>query len=165
MYLSNIVLCCVSLLAQIPEMFAECRETEVVLGPVIQAGLDALKSAERPGKLFIFHASLPSREAPGKLKARDDRKLIGTEKEKVLIINYLLHFCNISSHFIYIILHYYLFVLCISMCCTLYSNYCCLKFHFTLNWVKIVLQPVVVWTCICFQTRMLIFLPLRRCQD
>lgn len=70
-------------MAQIPEMAADCRETEVVLGPVIQAGLDALKSAERPGKLFLFHASLPSREAPGKLKARDDRKVIGTEKEKV----------------------------------------------------------------------------------
>lgn len=72
-----------SLLSQIPEMFSECRETDVVLGPVIQAGLDALKAAERPGKLFIFHASLPSREAPGKLRARDDRKLIGTDKEKV----------------------------------------------------------------------------------
>lgn len=75
-----------SLMAQIPEMAADCRETEVVLGPVIQAGLDALKSAERPGKLFLFHASLPSREAPGKLKARDDRKVIGTEKEKQLLL-------------------------------------------------------------------------------
>jgi len=54
-----------------------------VLGPVIQAGLDALKSAGRAGKLFIFHSSLPSSEAPGKLKGRDDRNLLGTEKEKV----------------------------------------------------------------------------------
>lgn len=72
-----------SLLSQIPEMFAESRETEMVLGPVIQAGLDALKSADRSGKLYIFHTSLPIAEAPGKLKNRDDRKLLGTEKEKV----------------------------------------------------------------------------------
>lgn len=35
------VLC--SLLDQIPEMFADTRETETVFGPVIQAGLEALK--------------------------------------------------------------------------------------------------------------------------
>lgn len=64
-------------------MFTESQETEVVLGPVIQAGLDALKSSERSGKLIIFHSSLPKAEAPGKLKDRDDRKLLGTDKEKV----------------------------------------------------------------------------------
>ena len=64
-------------------MFADSRETEIVLGPVIQAGLDALRSAECPGKLYVFHSSLPMAEAPGKLKNRDDRKLLGTEKEKV----------------------------------------------------------------------------------
>ena len=65
-------------------MFADCRETEVVLGPVMQAGLDALRSSERTGKLIIFHSSLPIAEAPGKLKNRDDRKLLGTDKEKVI---------------------------------------------------------------------------------
>ncbi|XP_053392421.1 protein transport protein Sec24C-like [Mercenaria mercenaria] len=74
-----------SLLAQIPQMFCESRETEVVLGPVIQAGLDALKSADRAGKLYIFHTSLPIGEAPGKLKNRDDRKLLGTDKEKTIL--------------------------------------------------------------------------------
>ncbi|CAH1795236.1 unnamed protein product [Owenia fusiformis] len=74
-----------SLLEQIPQMFAESRETEIVLGPVIQAGLDALKSADCAGKLFIFHSSLPIGEAPGKLKNRDDRKLLGSEKEKTLL--------------------------------------------------------------------------------
>ncbi|OWF45631.1 protein transport protein Sec24C-like isoform X2 [Mizuhopecten yessoensis] len=74
-----------SLLAQIPVMFAESRETETVLGPVIQAGLDALKSADRSGKLYIFHSSLPIAEAPGKLKNRDDRKLLGTDKEKTIL--------------------------------------------------------------------------------
>ena len=70
-------------------MFSEARETEIVLGPVIQAGLDALVSAERAGKLFIFHSSLPVAEAPGKLKNRDDRKLLGTDKEKVGIYSFL----------------------------------------------------------------------------
>ncbi|KAH9523049.1 Protein transport protein Sec24C [Bulinus truncatus] len=32
------------LLAQIPQLFSDSKETELVLGPVIQAGLDALKS-------------------------------------------------------------------------------------------------------------------------
>lgn len=32
-----------SLLEQIPQMFADTRETDVVLGPVITAGLEALK--------------------------------------------------------------------------------------------------------------------------
>ena len=76
-----------SLLEQIPKMYAETRDTEIVLGPVIQAGLDALRSSERCGKLFIFHSSLPVAEAPGKLKNRDDRKLLGTDKEKVPISN------------------------------------------------------------------------------
>lgn len=74
-----------SLLAQIPQLFGDCKETETVLGPVIQAGLDALKSSERCGRLYIFHTSLPTAEAPGKLKNRDDRKLLGTEKEKTIL--------------------------------------------------------------------------------
>ncbi len=40
-----------SLLDQIPEMFADTRETETVFGPVIQAGLEALK-------VFDFSASV-----------------------------------------------------------------------------------------------------------
>lgn len=73
-----------SLLEQIPEMFGDTRETETVFGPVIQAGLEALKAAECAGKLFIFHSTLPLAEAPGKLKNRDDKKLINTDKEKTL---------------------------------------------------------------------------------
>uniref|UniRef100_A0A8C7X3I3 SEC24 homolog C, COPII coat complex component n=1 Tax=Oryzias sinensis TaxID=183150 RepID=A0A8C7X3I3_9TELE len=65
-----------SLLDQIPEMFADTRETETVFGPVIQAGLEALKAADCAGKLFVFHTSLPIAEAPGKLKNREDKKLI-----------------------------------------------------------------------------------------
>ena len=36
-----------SLLEQIPVMFGDTRETEAILGPVIQAGLDALKVLHR----------------------------------------------------------------------------------------------------------------------
>lgn len=41
------------------------------------------QAAECAGKLFVFHSTLPIAEAPGKLKSRDDRKLLGTDKEKV----------------------------------------------------------------------------------
>ncbi|XP_066303668.1 protein transport protein Sec24C-like isoform X4 [Branchiostoma lanceolatum] len=73
-----------SLLEQIPQMFSDTRETEICLGPVVQAGLEALKAADCAGKLFVFQTSLPLAEAPGKLKNRDDRKLLGTDKEKTL---------------------------------------------------------------------------------
>lgn len=75
-----------NLLGQIPDMFAETNESETVFAPVIQAGMEALKAAECAGKLFIFHSSLPTAEAPGKLKNRDDRRLINTEKEKNLFL-------------------------------------------------------------------------------
>src|SRR3954464_11679153 len=54
-----------------------------MLGPAMQAGVDALRNMDRAGKLFIFHTSLPTMEAPGQLKNREDRKLLGTDKEKV----------------------------------------------------------------------------------
>ncbi|XP_069836707.1 protein transport protein Sec24C isoform X4 [Dendropsophus ebraccatus] len=73
-----------SLLDQIPELFADTRETETVFAPVVQAGLEALKAADCAGKLFIFHTTLPIAEAPGKLKNRDDKKLLNTDKEKTL---------------------------------------------------------------------------------
>ena len=52
---------------------------------VRQAGLEALKAAECAGKLLVFHSSLPIADAPGKLKTRDDRKLLGTDKEKSVL--------------------------------------------------------------------------------
>lgn len=41
-----------------------------------------IQASECAGKLLIFHTSLPTAEAPGKLKNRDDRKMLGTDKEK-----------------------------------------------------------------------------------
>merc|ERR550519_776075 len=74
-----------SLLEQIPRMFAETRETETILGPVIQAGKEAFKAANMSGKLVVFHHNLPVAAAPGQLKNRDDRKCLGTDKEKTVL--------------------------------------------------------------------------------
>ncbi|MEQ2193378.1 hypothetical protein XENOCAPTIV_020278 [Xenoophorus captivus] len=43
------------------------------------------QAADCAGKLFVFHTSLPIAEAPGKLKNREDKKLIGTDKEKLIL--------------------------------------------------------------------------------
>ncbi|CAJ0928978.1 unnamed protein product, partial [Mesorhabditis belari] len=75
-----------AVLEEIPKLYAHTRVTEGILGPAVQAGLDALKCADRAGKIFIFSTSLPTLEAPGKLKNRDDRKLLGTEKEKAVLL-------------------------------------------------------------------------------
>lgn len=74
-----------SLMEQIPTMFAETKETEIVLLPAILAGLEALKASDTTGKLLVFHSTLPSADAPGKLRNRDDRKLLGTDKEKTVL--------------------------------------------------------------------------------
>ncbi|XP_076618256.1 COPII coat complex component secretory 24CD [Colletes latitarsis] len=74
-----------SLMTQIPAMFADTRETETILAPAIRAGLEALTTSDCAGKLMVFHSSLPIAEAPGKLKNRDDRVVLGTEKEKTVL--------------------------------------------------------------------------------
>lgn len=73
------------LMEQIPKMYGDTRETETILLPAIQAGLEALKASECTGKVLVFHSSLPISDAPGQLKNRDDRKLLGTEKEKTVL--------------------------------------------------------------------------------
>lgn len=69
-----------SLLDQIPEKSADMRETETVFAPIIQARMEALKAAECPRKLFLFHSSLPTAESPGRLKNGGNRKLIIADK-------------------------------------------------------------------------------------
>lgn len=75
-----------ALMEQIPKMFVDTKETETVLYPAIQAGCEAFKASNCAGKLLVFNSSLPIAEAPGKLKNRDDRKLLGTEKEKTILV-------------------------------------------------------------------------------
>lgn len=74
-----------ALMEQIPIMFGDTRETETILLPAIQAGLEAIKASECSGKLLVFHSSLPVSDAPGRLQNREDRKLLGTEKEKAIL--------------------------------------------------------------------------------
>ena len=73
------------LMEKIQSMFAQSQETETVLGLAIRAGLESLKAVECAGKLLVFHSSLAMAEASGKLKMREDRKLLGIEKEKAVI--------------------------------------------------------------------------------
>ena len=73
------------LMDNIPIIFHGTKENSGVLGCAIQAGMSALKASGRTGKLFVFHSSLPQNEGPGKLKNREDRKLLGTEKEKAVL--------------------------------------------------------------------------------
>ncbi|VDL92147.1 unnamed protein product, partial [Schistocephalus solidus] len=76
-----------NLLSTIPSQFASAATSpDSILGPAIQAGLEALKAAGRCGKLFVLHSSLPTAEAPGRLKHREDRHVIGTDREKVSLV-------------------------------------------------------------------------------
>jgi protein transport protein SEC24 len=75
-----------ALLDSLPQMFHESKETDLVLGPVVEAGIEAFKSAKCSGKLFIFHTNLPNFQAPGQLKNREDKRLLGTDKEKTLLL-------------------------------------------------------------------------------
>ncbi|XP_044766723.1 protein transport protein Sec24C isoform X2 [Coccinella septempunctata] len=74
-----------ALMEQIPNMFGGTRQTETILLPAILAGVEALKASECAGKLMVFSSNLPSVDAPGKLKNRDDRKLLGTDKERTIL--------------------------------------------------------------------------------
>ncbi|XP_078094614.1 protein transport protein Sec24C-like [Mustelus asterias] len=73
-----------SLLDKIPSLFMDSLEGDVLFGPVVQAGLEALKTADCSGKLFIFHTSLPTAKAPGALRNRHDNSIINTSKEQTL---------------------------------------------------------------------------------
>ncbi|CAF4178672.1 unnamed protein product, partial [Adineta steineri] len=74
-----------SLLDQIPQTFANSQETETILALVIQAGIQALKEANCSGKIYVFSTTMPIAMAPGKLSNREDKKALGTEKEKTLL--------------------------------------------------------------------------------
>lgn len=76
------------LLDQIPNMFNinnTSAASDSVYAPVIQAGCEALKANNCPGKILMFHSSgLPTADAPGKLKPHEDKKLLGSNKEHLL---------------------------------------------------------------------------------
>ncbi|CAL1266343.1 unnamed protein product [Larinioides sclopetarius] len=74
-----------SLMDHIPRIFMNEPATEIILGPVIQVGLEALKNANCSGKLLIFHSTIPNADAPGKLPHREGQKLLGTDKQKIAL--------------------------------------------------------------------------------
>uniref|UniRef100_A0A8D9ENZ4 Protein transport protein Sec24C n=2 Tax=Cacopsylla melanoneura TaxID=428564 RepID=A0A8D9ENZ4_9HEMI len=74
-----------ALMTQLPQLFQDTRQTETLLMPAIQAGLEALKANNTTGKLLVFNSSLPIYDAPGKLANREDRKMLGTDKEKTVL--------------------------------------------------------------------------------
>ncbi|CAG7838332.1 unnamed protein product [Allacma fusca] len=88
-----------NLMNQIPAMFHDTKETDAVLGPAVQAGMEALKASERVGKLLLFHSTLPSSDlAPGKLKNREgDRRLLGTDKEKTVLTPQNTYYNNLGQ--------------------------------------------------------------------
>ncbi|KAI9011499.1 Sec23/Sec24 trunk domain-containing protein [Gaertneriomyces semiglobifer] len=70
-----------NLLDTLPTIFETNRTAEVALGALAQATLGALK--DLGGKLTIFQSMLPT-FGPGALKNREDPKLLGTDKERML---------------------------------------------------------------------------------
>lgn len=86
------------LLDQLPQMFENNKETELILGPVVEAGVEALKSAKCCGKLFVFHSNLPNALAQGQLKNRDgEKKLLGTDKEKNILSAQTEYYANLGK--------------------------------------------------------------------
>ncbi|XP_054707353.1 protein transport protein Sec24D-like [Uloborus diversus] len=73
------------LMEHIPRLFVNEPATEIILGPVIQVGLEALKNANCSGKLLVFHSTIPNADAPGKLPHREGQKLLGTDKQKSVL--------------------------------------------------------------------------------
>lgn len=65
----------------LPQLFAENKTAESVIGPVVQAVRMALES--RGGKLIMFQTALPT-FGPGALRQREEARLYGTENEKQL---------------------------------------------------------------------------------
>lgn len=71
-----------SLLEQLPHMFTHTQEQEPVLGSAVTSAMEALKYTG--GKMMVFSALMPT-QGLGKLKAREDVKLLGTDKEPQLL--------------------------------------------------------------------------------
>jgi len=67
-------------LEDIRATFSTTCVIETILGPAINVGLEAIKSANRNGKLFVFHSNLPTFDAPGRLTPREDRKITNNEQ-------------------------------------------------------------------------------------
>ncbi|XP_068231353.1 protein transport protein Sec24C [Palaemon carinicauda] len=85
------------LMETIPESFMATRETSGAVGCAIRAGMEALKASGRVGKMFVFHSSLPTGGGHGSLKMREDRKILGTEKEKSILTPQTTYYNNLGQ--------------------------------------------------------------------
>nr|XP_053631901.1 protein transport protein Sec24C-like [Cherax quadricarinatus] len=81
----------------IPENFKDTRETSGAFAGAIRAGMEALRASGRVGKLFVFHSSLPVGSGASSLKMREDRKLLGTEKEKTVLNPQTTYYNNLGQ--------------------------------------------------------------------
>ncbi|KAI3379270.1 hypothetical protein SNEBB_010895 [Seison nebaliae] len=75
------------LLQQLPEMFINNKENKSMLSPVLQIVQQAFSSTRLVGRAFIFHTNLPTMDLPGKLDIRDNKHILGTEKEKTILVS------------------------------------------------------------------------------
>lgn len=71
-----------ALLDALPRMFAATRILDSALGPALDAAFAI--SSQHGGKMVVVQAALPSL-GPGKLKVREAQKVLGTEKEYLLL--------------------------------------------------------------------------------
>jgi len=71
-----------ALLNKFPAMFPQSQTVESVAGVAMKAAFEMMKNIG--GKIMLFASALPS-QGVGKLKNREDMKLIGTDKETSLL--------------------------------------------------------------------------------
>jgi protein transport protein SEC24 len=85
------------LMKLIPQLYTEDQGTQAMLGPAIEAGMKALTASNKNGKLLVFQSTLPEFGKPGGLKVRDDRKLLGTDKEKNILAPQITYYNDLAQ--------------------------------------------------------------------
>lgn len=90
----------VNLLHRIPEIFANNKQVDVVLGPVLVAAGEIIQSYNGCGKLVVFHGNLPTFETQGRLSNAEDRAQLGSEDEKKILAPQNSYYSNLASKFV-----------------------------------------------------------------
>ena len=88
-----------TLMDLIPTLHSQEKKAESLMLPAIQAGCAALKAANRPGKVIMFHSALPVAPGPGQLKNREDKKLLNTDKVSVRFLAFFSSFLGFIRKF------------------------------------------------------------------
>ena len=71
------------LVSSLPSMHAKTRDVEAALGPALEGALQVM--ARIGGKMLLFLSGLPSLGPEGRLLNRENTRLLGTEKEHLLL--------------------------------------------------------------------------------